>query len=366
MESRELPRIVTAEAQAREVILDEEHPRRSRFARLDFVRTPRKLDWIRIVLTCIVVCTVIGLGGYGGRLAIRSAVAWLHAQPRYQLDFTRIQLDPPAPPWIRGGNQTVLQTVLKNSGEDKVLSVPALETGRLTDAFKKSPWVEQVESIRFSYPNQVVVNLKFRKPVALIKEKPKPPDRMPLSFVLDEEGYILPPDEIDPDRVSIKFDASRSQDSLIEIQTSEDNPNPPKSRAAGTLWKTTPVGSEPTLADLHVRACARLAGFLKRKQQETKPALEALKVKLIYHLSEADGRAMVVYNYESDTLSSKLVWGKAPGEEVLGSLSAEEKWTMLKEWARSSPRQILQRFDEYWVFQKDGLKPVTPTTAANR
>ena len=366
MESRELPRIVTAEAQAREVILDEEHPRRSRFARLDFVRAPRKLDWIRIFLTCVAVGAIVGGGGYGGWLAVRSAVAWLHAQPRYQLDFTKIQLDPPAPDWIRGGHRTVLQTVLKNSGEDETFSVPALEPGRLTKAFKKSPWVEEVEGVRFSYPNQVVVKLRFRKPVAMIEEKPKPSNRTALNFVLDEGGHILPADEIDPDRVSVKFDPSRSPDSLIQIQTSEESLNPPKDRAPGTLWKTSPMGSDPAQGDLQVHAAARLAGFLKRKQQEAKPALEALKIKMIYHLNEADDRGMVLYNYETDKLSSRLLWGKAPGDEPLGSLSADEKWTMLKEWAGSNPRQILQRLDEYWVFQKDGLKAVTPTTAANR
>ena len=39
----------------------------------------------------------------GGHWAARLSVAWLHAQPEYQLDFRKIVLVPPPPPWIRLG-----------------------------------------------------------------------------------------------------------------------------------------------------------------------------------------------------------------------------------------------------------------------
>jgi len=355
MQGRELPRIVTAEAQVREVTLDEEHPRRSRFARLDFVRTTRRLDWLRLALTCLLVGAVVASFGYLSRMAVRSAVAWLHTQPKYQVAFTEIQLDPPAPDWIRGGNRTVLQSVLKNSGEEKVLSVPALESGRLTEAFKKCPWVREVESVRFSFPNQVVVRLHFRKPVATIKPVAQK------MIVLDEDGVILPDEEIDTERAAISFNACRGEDCLILLV--RWGQELPKDRSPGTKWKTSPIDSEPTEADRQVYAAARLAGYLKRVHQETRPQPKALGIyKIFVNEADPDKRGLVIYNFES----ARILWGAAPGEEPLGALTADEKWGMLKEWAQLLPRPVLPKSEDYWVFQKDGVKQVSPTTASNR
>lgn len=351
MQSRELPRIVTAEAQAREVLQDEEQPRRSRFTGLDFVRAPRRFDWLRLTLVCLMVGGGVGLIGYFGRVALQNAVAWLHAQPKYQLAFTDIQLVPPAPGWILGGDLAILQGVLKNSGEEPILSVPATDPKRLGKEFRKSPWVRDVREIRFGYPDQIVVDLMYRKPVAAVV--PAEQKRI----VLDEDGVILPDDEIDDDRVALADPSSRSENALILIQRAGQEL--PGDRSPGTRWKSNPLDVEPTESDRLIHSAARLAGFLDRKSAKAGPGLKALRIYKIYLNDEdPDRRGMVIYTFEK----IRIVWGPAPGEEPVGNLTADEKWAMMTAWAHNRPRPSPTTRDEYWTFQKDGLKLVSPNS----
>jgi hypothetical protein len=350
MQSRELPRIVTAEAQAREVLQDEEQPRRSRFAGLDFVRAPRRFDWFRLTLVCLMICGGVGIIGYFGRVALQNAVAWLHAQPKYQLAFTDIQLVPPAPNWILGSDRTILRQVLENSGEDSVLSVPALEPGRLTKAFKKSPWVFEVREIRIEYPNRISAHLAYCKPVATVK---KSSDEG--LIVLDEHGLILPADEIDTTRIALKGSVTGTGDGLIPIV--KNNPSEPKDRSPGLTWKSSPA--DPQL-DRRILSAAKLAGFFKRKEQDLDPKSKTPRIELI-SLNDGDDleRGQCIRTTDSEDL---FLWGPGPGEEPPGSLTADEKWALICEWAESRPRRKLQKADDYWEFQKTGLIPVSTTS----
>ena len=52
-----------------------------------------------------------------------------------------------------------------------------------------------------------------------------------------------------------------------------------------------------------------------------------------------------------------IQWGEGPGEESNGAPAAEEKWEILKKWARSQTRRALPEGD-YWTFSRSELKPV--------
>src|SRR5690348_18368455 len=72
-------------------------------------RRPR-IDRARSAVAVVVLSLAL-LGSYLGILAIRAAVAWLGEQPAYQIPFREIQLDPPPPPWYRGGREAFLEHV---------------------------------------------------------------------------------------------------------------------------------------------------------------------------------------------------------------------------------------------------------------
>ena len=348
MQSRELPRIVSAEATTREGPSQEKVSSRTRFARLDFVRTTRRLDWFRLVLTFLLVGTGLWITGYFGWWAIRNAVDWLHDQPKYQLPFNEIQLVPAAPDWILGGDRTVLQGILKNAEEDSVLSVPSLEPGRLTQAFKKSPWVSEEQKIRFGHPNQVVVELRYRRPIAAVECAS---ERL---VVLDEEGVILPNDQIDLEVVSLARPTGGDAKALIRIV--RNTKSDPKDRSPGITWRTNPIDAPLTESDQNVLSAARLAGFFVREtKRPTGPATAEFRVNTIY-TNDGDVRNRGLFVKAADSVLFQ--WGPAPDEEVPGTPTAQEKWTMMRDWADSQPRPRLPKNDDYWKFQKSGLEVV--------
>jgi hypothetical protein len=362
MKSRELPRVVTTRDTPDDPEGADESPRTSRLGRLDFALRSRRLDWMRLSIACVLIGISVAIVGSLGRWAIREAVAWLNTQPKYQLAFEEIQLDPPAPAWILGGARSLLGHVRENSGSAETLSLPNIDAKRLTEDFKKSPWVRQVREIRFSYPNRVTVQLDYRRPVGLIEPETRErsfPDSKKLA-VLDEDGVILPAAEIDPAIVNLGPPTENRRNWLIRLI--RYNKDWPSDRSPGTRWKTSPINSEPTETDLQVYAAAKLAGFLDQKQRATKSPPQTLRIHQIY-VNDGDPykRGLVIYNFEP----GRILWGPAPGEEPAGSLSAEDKWAMLREWAQLQPRPTLQSPNtDHWAFKKDGLRAVSASSAS--
>src|SRR5262245_9045435 len=62
----------------------------------------RRFDCRRIARRSAIVLGV-SLGSYLFYLSARAARSWLAAQPAYQVPFRAIELEPPPPPWYRGG-----------------------------------------------------------------------------------------------------------------------------------------------------------------------------------------------------------------------------------------------------------------------
>jgi hypothetical protein len=343
MEHRESPRIAAdaqsqgqGQARGHEVVVEGgDEPARPRSLRFEFARAPRRLDWIRLGVGLGVFGIGLWLAVYGGFLAVRSAISWLHDQPQYRLAFDEIVLDPPPPSWYLGGAETFLNRVREAAREDEILIVPSLERDRLSRAFKSYAWVRDDPSIRFSYPNRIRATLSYREPVARVIG---PGHGV---VILDADGVILPANDIAPDRL----------ESLVVIGA--DALAMPKGRAAGLVWKTD--GSPED--DRRVIAAAKLAGFyLQEPRRLDVRAHPGLRLREI----NANSSIGLFIWIEHDRVRIKrgepaaFLWGEAPGDERPGDPTADQKWAMLRDYVESQA-DPLPPGATYWVFSKKGL-----------
>jgi hypothetical protein len=312
--------------------MDEAHSRRG-FRRLDFVRSERQLDFKRIVLACLLALAAVLIFGYLGNQSLRSAVGWLHRQPQYQLRFDDIQLRDEPPPWFRGGAEAFLRQVRENAKEAEVLPVMELERARIELDFKQFPWVDDV--VRVEYPPQgIVVHLAYKRPVAII---PLPPGDEGL---LDSQGHLLPAQDVEAEKLG----------PLIKI-TGRGLRESSRSQAGHRVWRSSAPGAEGERLQRAVLEAARLAGFLqdpaRARDIRDFPALRVLTI------IATDPRGLFVQTSEANV----ILWGNGPGEEPAGSLEAEEKWELLKKWAKTSGKRTL-RLGDYWEISRSGLSPV--------
>jgi hypothetical protein len=310
--------------------MDEAHSRR-RFRGFDFGRSERQLDRKRILLGGLLALAVTGFLGYLGTHSLRSAVTWLHHQPEYQIRFLDIQLREQPPAWFRGGKEAFLGQVRENAKESEILPVMELERARIELDFKQFPWVDAV--LRVEYPPQgIIVHLAYKKPVAII---PFPPGEVVL---LDCQGHVLPIDDVDTEKLGplIRI-TGRGLAALIRPQSGH------------RVWTSSAPGAEGERLQRSVLAAARLAGFLHDpvRASDTR-SLPALRVLAIY---TTDPRGLFLQTAESNM----ILWGEAPGEETAGRPEAQEKWEILKKWAKTTQKRSLPAGD-YWEFVRSELK----------
>ncbi len=312
--------------------MDDAHSRRG-FRRFDFVRPERQLDLTRLLLAGVALILLVTACGYLGSQSVRSAVAWLHRQPQYQIRFLDIQLVDAPPPWFRGGAAAFLRQVRENAKEDEVLPVLDLEHARIELDFKQFPWVDHV--LRVEYPPQgIIVHLAYKTPVAMI---PYPGGD---GLLLDAKGHLLPADDVDLTLLG----------PLVKI-SDRGLGRPAAMQSGHGVWKPAMLGVEGERLERAVLSAARLAGFLRdRAGSSDVQANPALRVLAIW---ATDPRGLFFQTAEGNM----VLWGDPPGEEPPGGLESSEKWELLKKWARTSSRRSLPQGD-FWAFTRSELKPV--------
>ena len=197
------------------------------------------------------------------------------------------------PNWVA---QDLLQQVIERAGLPQEVSL--LEDGlaeEIAKAFELHPWVEEVIFVRKSIPARLEVELSYRRPVAMVQG-------VQGMYPVDGSGTLLPPAD---------FSVADTKRYPV-IQNVKSTPR----GAAGTNW-----------GDLNVVAAARLADTLAVHWQEF--GLVAIRVPrprkvqvtfddLIYELVTAGG--------------STIIWGRVPGSNHPGELSAEQKIGRLKKY----------------------------------
>lgn len=217
----------------------------------------------------------------------------LAGRPEYRLDARKIRVipEPQRPVPVELLEQIRRQNHLPR--ELSLLDPNLCQT--LAEAFEKHPWVARVISVKQSFPADVVVEVEFRQAVAMVQVKG---GRIPI----DGAGTILP-----------------SEDFAVS-----DVARYPTIRLAGGGNMAREGGriTEPGLI-----GAARAAEILAPKWSQL--GLDAIE--LPRNRDSSIAAADIVLNLHSKT-GSVIIWGRAPGTNHPGELTAPQKLARLEKY----------------------------------
>ncbi len=325
MEHREPPRISMSEGLPRDATDSANARRFSRFVTPTHVR---KLAPSRIGLAVVAGVSVLILVIIVGLRLAQSSVAWLHRQAPYQINAESIDFDPPIPTWYRGGKTAFLEHAKIGLDQGRGHSALDVDLPRLSKDLSLNYWVKGVIALGIKHPNRLHIHLQIRTPVAIAKL----PDGT--SLVIDEEGVLLPREEIDFEQAG----------PLVQLLQFGDAP---KDRQPGLRWKREAGENELAKADDRIVAAAKLAAFIKRAQSGANERSRKPRFELVAPKTKVHG--LVAGTSDSLWVS----WGDAPGDEASGQPSAETKWGWVLDWIKQhGPADI--RPKEYLKFSKSG------------
>ncbi len=278
------------------------------------------------------------LAAYAAHRARPALDSWLGDDPRYQIPFRSIVLDPPPPDWYRGGAPAFLDDVRRRSGMPDPVPLLKLKPGELVNAFRQSPWTE---AVRIEYPpGGAVAHVRFREPAAVVVTDEKS------SFLIDGSAVILPPEDLDRN-----LETFEAQQGLIRIMGAWLAA--PARSTPGLIWEPRAGVHENAPGNTLIPDAASLARFLRHKSRtEVAGSAQARRFRVtLINPMDPDERGLFLYINNSIW----VLWGSAPGKETAGSPTAEEKWEKLLEWQRTEPRRELPPHD-YWEITAVGLK----------
>lgn len=256
----------------------------------------------RPVLIVLVVMGVLCGGGYVAWVKLKPQIL---GSPEYRVGPEQVEITP-VPPWI---HTDIRAEVFRNPTLDGSLSLmdDAL-TERLAKAFAQHPWVAKVESVAKQFPALVKVSLVYRQPVCMVEVQGG-------LLPVNEEGVVLPStaDDFSP------LEASRYP-RLVRIDRMPVV-------ATGAHW-----------GDPRVVGAAEIAAALG-------PAWERMKLHRIETL-DVDPAAKAAEKAATDSgrrapepifaiftrAGSRIVWGYAPGANMLGEVPAAEKIARLEKY----------------------------------
>jgi hypothetical protein len=258
---------------------------------------------------------VVGVGSVtllllvvGGSWTLRSLANWQQAQLRHQLPFSKIELDPPAPPWILGGSQALLERVRDSAGCGPNVEVLSEDLSKLRDAFAgHSPWVQRVRRIERRYPNRLIVRVDYREPVARLgTERSR-------SLYLDAEGIVLPAAEIDDSAAGALIALSLVSLPVVDIR-------------AGQAMTVSP-GTGAAATNAPIKSAARLAAFLRNQISGRGKNPPPFKIDAIYVDARSISLAVVARPV------AMILWETSGRRSNMAPLGDDEKWARLLAWA---------------------------------
>lgn len=216
----------------------------------------------------------------------------LSSRAEYRIDTSKIQIKPaierPVP--IDLIEQVRRQNELPH--ELSLLDPKLCKT--LGDAFANHPWVARVISVRQSFPAEVVVELEFRKPVAMVQVKG---GRIPI----DAFGFVLPSEDFTVADVA-RFPTIR--------MAGGGN----LSREGGRINQPGLIGAG-RIAELLAPSWAHLE-------------LEAIELPRASAAAEASDLQIQLQSRSGST----IIWGRAPGTNHPGELTPAQKVARLDKY----------------------------------
>lgn len=211
----------------------------------------------------------------------------------YRLRTDRMEIAPPprdVPPDI------VRQVIRRANLPADVSLLDDDLTRRIAEAFSAHPWVAEVVSVQKSFPPRISVELKYRVPVAMVEVSGG-------MYPVDANAVLLPPEDF-------SLADTRRYPVIRGIASRPAGP-------AGARW-----------GDPVVSAAGKLAEKLKPVWRD----LQLSAIRPFKSPSPAD--AGDDPQFELTTRGgSRILWGRAPGSDHPGELTAEQKIGRLKKYA---------------------------------
>jgi hypothetical protein len=263
--------------------------------------------WLQNPFLWRLLILVISVGVFCGG----AYLGWLRLKPRilsspdYRVGPEQVEITP-LPDWIHRKTGEFQREVFcdpRLAGPLSIMDDDLLE--RIKQAFAEHPWVAKVTGVAKRHPAAVKVDLVYRRPVCMVELPGK-------AWAIDVEGVILPSEDFSP------VEATRYP------------------HAVG-------VDREPTVPVGHRWADAKVVGGAEIAAAFG-PDWEAMKLERIVAL-DADPAAAA--NKAGDSrpqyrepffvlftrrVGTRVLWGYAPGANVLGEIPAAEKVARLKRY----------------------------------
>lgn len=275
------------------------------------------------VWACLAI--LVGLG-YGAHWLWQRTAPTIARAPQYILTAEQIQITTP-PTWIRSDIKT---QVLRDSGLVGTISV--LDdwdqlAKRMKDAFELHPWVASVERITRRLPSSLVVELKYRRPIAAVESS----DPTGVMFLpIDDHAVRLPEGDL----------TETERRYLPRVSGITGRPR------IGDVWD-----------DPRVIGAARLAAQLADVWQQLR------LVEIFANAASSAHEDKPLYTFEIVTTGgTRIIWGATPGQESSsGDSPFNQKRQRLLDYATQHGK--LESIDGPAVLDVRSDVVVTPRTA---
>jgi hypothetical protein len=263
------------------------------------VRPPSGLNWLfrprNLVMAALIASCWIAVP------IIMRQLPSLENRPEYFVGPSQITMTP-APRWIP---PDLVEQIFERAGfTDHESLLDETLSERVAAAFYTHPWIENVRSVKKSFPARLQVDVVYREPVAMVKA-------VDGFYPIDRHGVLLPPGDFSP--------ADTSRYPIIERVSSV-----PQGRV-GEKW------GDPT-----VDGAAELASVLIASKGDSESWWEKL------HLQSILVPGHVVTGNETEQTEFELLtaggsqirWGRGPSTLHPGELTVEQKLGRLAEYQK--------------------------------
>jgi hypothetical protein len=218
----------------------------------------------------------------------------LERHSEYRLAAAQIEITAP-PHWVP---HDLVEQVVEHANLSRELSILDDNlVGEVAEAFRLSPWVDEVVSVTKSYPARVVVAVNYRRPVAMVEVRQG-------QYPVDSHGVLLPPQEF-------SVADTHAYPTITGVVSTPQGP-------AGTEW------GDPVVED-----AARLADELSAQWKSLGLASIVCPRTADSHARIDEGVFLLMTRG-----GSRIIWGHAPGTDHPGELSTKQKIGRLEEYVK--------------------------------
>ncbi len=229
---------------------------------------------------------------------LRELLPDLPNRSEYRLSATQIEVTKP-PHWIP--HNFVEQVVDQADLSHELSLLDDNLVAEVAEAFCHSPWVEEVVSVKKSYPARVVVGLNYRRPVAMVEVRQG-------HYPIDGHGVVLPAQEF-------SVADTRDYPTISGVVSTPQGP-------AGTDW------GDPVVEDAASLAASLAASW------KTLGLASIVCPRTSEGHSSSEGHSKIdegVFALISKG-GSRIIWGHAPNTDHPGELSTTQKIGRLEKY----------------------------------